>query len=107
MRNRLMLVASATVLMALASAGFSAFASAASPGIVFGWGDNGDGQLGDGTNTPSSTPVAISTPSDVTAIAAGGNFGLALLSNGTVMAWGDNAEGQLGAGTFSGRKNVG
>jgi alpha-tubulin suppressor-like RCC1 family protein len=94
-----MLVTSATVLVTLASVGFSAFASAASSGTTFGWGENVDGQLGDGTKTPSSTPVALSGLGDVTAIAAGGNFGLALLSNGTVMAWGNNGIGQLGNGT--------
>lgn len=99
MRNRLMLVATAAVLVALASVGFSTFASAAPPGTVFGWGENADGQLGDGTKTPSATPVALSRLSDATAIAAGGNFGLALLSNGTVMAWGNNNVGQLGNGT--------
>ena len=36
--------------------------------------------------------------SGVTAIAAGYDFGLALLSNGTVMAWGNNSEGELGDG---------
>jgi alpha-tubulin suppressor-like RCC1 family protein len=98
-RHRLMLVATVTVLVALSSVIFSAFASAASPGTVFGWGENADGQLGDGTKMPSSTPVALSGLSDATAIAAGGNFGLALLSNGTVMAWGNNGAGQLGDGT--------
>jgi hypothetical protein len=37
--------------------------------------------------------------SGVTAIAAGSNHGLALLSNETIMAWGYNAFGQLGNGT--------
>ena len=38
---------------------------------------------------------------EVTAIAAGGAFNLALLKNGTVMAWGYNTAGELGSGTRS------
>lgn len=38
-------------------------------------------------------------PGTVTAVAAGGQSSLALLSGGTVAAWGDNALGQLGNGS--------
>jgi alpha-tubulin suppressor-like RCC1 family protein len=72
-------------------------------GTVVAWGANGQGQLGDGTNAGpetcqtqfegpvpcSLTPVAVSGLSGVTAIAAGGSFGMALLKNGTVMVWGE------------------
>jgi len=67
----------------------------ASDGKVMAWGDNGEGQLGDGTDTG----VTVSKLSGVTAIAAGANYSLALLKNGTVMAWGDNEYGELGDGT--------
>ena len=66
------------------------------------WGENGLGQLGDGTITNSDEPVAVSGLSEVTAIAAGFADNLALLSNGTVMAWGNNQHGQLGDGTTDG-----
>ena len=36
---------------------------------------------------------------NVSAIAAGDRFSLALLGNGTVWAWGDNHHGSLGDGT--------
>jgi hypothetical protein len=36
---------------------------------------------------------------DVTAIAAGQNFSLALASDGAVWAWGDNSWGELGNGS--------
>jgi alpha-tubulin suppressor-like RCC1 family protein len=64
------------------------------------WGDNHEGQLGDGTTTTAAVPVPVTDLSGVTAIAAGSLFSLALLANGTVMAWGDNAGGQLGTGTL-------
>src|ERR1700674_5514322 len=78
---------------AAGSSGFS--------GQVFAWGWNGYGQLGNGTTTNSSTPVAVSLPSgsSVTAIAGGGQHSLSLTSSGQVMAWGSGGQGQLGNGT--------
>ncbi len=76
-------------------------AAAGPPGTGLAWGNNSDGELGDGTTTGSSTPVAVDLPADttITAIAAGTAYGLALTSTGTVLAWGDNSAGQLGDGT--------
>jgi Regulator of chromosome condensation (RCC1) repeat/IPT/TIG domain len=71
-------------------------------GTVMAWGANGSGQLGNGTTTNASEPVAVSGLTEVTAIAAGDGFSLALKSNGTVMAWGTNEAGQLGNGTTTG-----
>ena len=72
-----------------------------STGQVLAWGDNGQGQLGNGTTTNSSTPVAVSLPSgtSVTAISGGYSDSLALASSGEVLAWGDNTYGELGDGT--------
>jgi alpha-tubulin suppressor-like RCC1 family protein len=82
-----------------------------SAGTAMAWGGNGSGQLGNGTTTDSATPVfvcAVGTegpcPSgpylgNVTSIAGGSGYSLALLSNGTVMAWGANDAGELGNGT--------
>ena len=71
-----------------------------SDGTVMAWGDNSSGELGDGSNASfSSTPVPVTGLGEVTAISAGVNHALALLSDGTVMAWGDNSFGELGDGT--------
>ncbi len=72
-------------------------------GTVMAWGNNGVGQLGNGTTTQSDVPVVVSELSGVTAIAASEEgHNLALLSNGTVMAWGRNDDGQLGDGKIIG-----
>src|SRR6266702_884659 len=67
-------------------------------GTVVAWGDNREGQLGDGTLRNSTVPVPVTGLSGVTSIAAGALHSLAVLGNGTAMAWGDNESGQLGVG---------
>jgi len=71
-------------------------------GTVLGWGNNGSGELGDGTTTDRPTPVQVSglgPGSGVVDIAAGETFSLALKADGTVLAWGNNQSGELGDGT--------
>jgi len=69
-------------------------------GTIMAWGDNGAGQLGDGTTTSSSSPVAVTgLEGTVIAIAAGDFHTVALMADGTVKAWGLNGSGQLGNGT--------
>ena len=72
-------------------------------GTLAAWGYNGSGQLGDGTYTQHSLPVAVSmtgvlASKTVVAIAAGGLHNLALCADGTLVAWGNNSFGQLGNG---------
>jgi len=74
-------------------------------GGVVGWGDNPDGELGDGNTTGSTTPVVVAgvggsgSLAGATAVAAGNNFSTALLAGGAVVDWGDNTYGELGDGT--------
>ena len=69
-------------------------------GAVKCWGNNDNGQLGDGSNTASLTPVSVPTlSSGVTAIAAGRYHACAVLNTGAVKCWGWNLYGQLGDGS--------
>ncbi|MGQ0829238.1 MAG: RCC1 domain-containing protein [Bacteroidota bacterium] len=74
-------------------------------GTVHSTGFNAFGQLGDGTNVDKSTPVAVSSISNIIAISSGAEHTLALQSNGEVWAWGYNAFGQLGDGN-NGNSNL-
>jgi alpha-tubulin suppressor-like RCC1 family protein len=70
-----------------------------SSGTVLAWGANVFGQLGDGSMTNRSMPVAVSDLSDVVSVAAGDFHSLALKADGTLWAWGFNRDGQLGDGS--------
>lgn len=72
-------------------------------GLVFSWGQNPDGQLG---NPPVSAgtfpPTLISNLNGVVKISVGTFHSLALRNDGTVYAWGANASAQLGLGGTGG-----
>lgn len=80
-----------------------------STGEAYAWGLNQLGQLGDGTTTSQTAPVAVSMPSGVTftEIGAGRFHGLALTASGDAYAWGDNRYAQLGDGTTINRLTPG
>ncbi|MCE9672828.1 RCC1 repeat-containing protein [Myxococcus stipitatus] len=81
------------------SAGFAHSLALRDDGVLFAWGMNNSGQLGDGSTTNRLLPVQVPGVSDIVAVDGGNAFSLAVLSNGTVWAWGNNAQGQLGNGT--------
>jgi alpha-tubulin suppressor-like RCC1 family protein len=69
-------------------------------GLLYAWGRNDFGQVGDGsTTTPRTAPKAIPSVTGVIRLAAGDSHTLALTWDGRVFAWGYNNSGRLGDGT--------
>lgn len=71
----------------------------ASDGTLWAWGNNYDGELGDGTTNYANTPRKVAGLPPIKAAAAGTFFSLALDTSGNVWAWGLNQKGQLGNGS--------
>lgn len=93
--RRVAVAAALTVLAVLVAGPGEAWAG----GVPAGWGENGSGQVGDGTTAYKPVPVAVSGLTEVKEVSSGGDHTLALMKNGTVRAWGDNSCGQLGNGS--------
>ncbi|MCB1014171.1 MAG: hypothetical protein KDB10_03500 [Acidimicrobiales bacterium] len=76
-------------------------------GTVRCFGENGQGQLGDGTTTARLRPKLVKPPSgtgpltNVTQLAADLQSTCARLANGQARCWGPNASGQRGNGTVT------
>jgi len=72
-------------------------------GLVYCWGENAQGQLGDGSTVDRPQPTLVPGVLDATAVAAGAAHTCALTAAGEVWCWGANQVGQLGDGTTDGR----
>ncbi len=99
---------------AIAAGGGTALAVASSGtagGTVYAWGTGTQGQLGNGSQVSSTTPVPVVTMGSgscstsplngVVAVAEGSEDSYALTSAGTVWAWGAASSGQLGMSSAS------
>lgn len=65
-------------------------------GEIWTWGNNKNGQLGNGTTTNSSIPIKLDTTVKFEKIDAGDQFTVAIDENGNIWAWGYNLFVQLG-----------
>ena len=64
------------------------------------WGENGNGQLGDGTSIDQTMPVdVVGLTTGAQSVSAGRAHACAVTSSGSVKCWGSNYAGELGDGT--------
>ena len=70
-------------------------------GSVSCWGFNGQGQLGDGTNTSSNVPIEVLNTGAILQVSMNYLSSCAILIDGSVTCWGTNIHGQLGDGTYT------
>lgn len=74
-------------------------ALAVSNGVVYAWGRNYYGELGDGVWTSSYVPVMVAgLPGNIVAVAAGYGSSYALSADGRLWVWGNGLSGELGTG---------
>src|SRR5439155_55504 len=72
-------------------------------GAAYCWGNNSDGQLGDGTTIGRLTPVLVAGGVSFAGVSAGGGHTCGLTAAGAAYCWGHNSDGQLGDGTTTER----
>lgn len=70
-------------------------------GELWSFGYNANGELGNGFNFNSNTPIEALSLTDLNEVKTGFAHVLALDNTGTVFSWGDNSSGQLGNGTYT------
>jgi len=73
------------------------FTCAVASGKAYCWGLGTNGQLGNGGQSSSTTPKAVSSLSGITSLSAGGAHACAVAS-GKAYCWGQGTSGQLGDG---------
>ena len=101
-------IASSSVVGPVICVGYRHTGAILANGTVKAWGDNSNGELGQGNTThigdgsnemgDNLPAIDLGTGRTATAIAAGYFHTIALLDNGTVKAWGYNSYGALGQG---------
>ncbi|MCT4617836.1 MAG: hypothetical protein N4A62_00345 [Marinisporobacter sp.] len=70
-------------------------------GSLWAWGQNYNGELGDGTSQSSDTPIKISDEK-FKAVKACGDYSLVIKEDGTLWGWGKNDDNQLGIKSMKG-----
>jgi alpha-tubulin suppressor-like RCC1 family protein len=91
---------------AVAAGYYHSLAIDAATGMVWAWGYNASGQLGDNTVTNRSSPVSITRLGSYSAVAVGTSFSLAIDAvDGMVWGWGLNSSYQLGDNTAASRSS--
>ena len=81
------------------SAGWFHILARKSDGTAWAWGNNSNGELGDGTAVNRFSPVAALNVSNIVAVSGGDSHSSAVAADGTIWKWGLNDLGELGNGT--------
>jgi alpha-tubulin suppressor-like RCC1 family protein len=86
------------------SAGADFSVAITNDGKLWGWGDNGDGQLAanDPLKRNSNVPIQAPVPGHVVYVSCGRDHVWAKTADGKWYSWGYNGSGQLGRGSISG-----
>jgi len=82
-------------------AGFGHTCALRASGNVVCWGDNREGELGDGTMTPRTTPTIVPVADIASIDTSGRPWSCAVERAGGVLCWGSNDRGALGTGAES------
>lgn len=95
-------VAGGTAFTTITAGGFHTCGSQAN-GVTSCWGNNGFGQLGDGTTTNRAAPITVSGAHAFSQLGGGVSATCAWSSLEGAFCWGTNTSGQLGDGTTTQR----
>ena len=68
--------------------------------LLYSWGWNNSGQLGDNSTQDRNVPVAVLTDNIFVDFDAGYEFSIGLTDEGFLYSWGNNSRGQLGEGSI-------
>jgi alpha-tubulin suppressor-like RCC1 family protein len=84
-----------------AGTGATGFTCGLTPGgAAYCWGYNGDGELGTGTTTNNSTPLAVGGGFTFAAVSTGAYHICGLTKNGAAYCWGYSGFGEFGDGSY-------
>src|SRR5437016_1869813 len=83
----------------VSAGGYYATCGVTTAGAAYCWGLNNYGQLGNGSLTNSSTPVAVSGGLTFATVSAENSYACGVTTAGAAYCWGYNSYGELGNGT--------
>lgn len=101
--NQAVAVASAPANAVALASGFSHTCARTSTNEVFCWGSGASGQLGNGGNAESHSPVQVTSLSNAAALDNGSFHTCIVDTQGGMACWGQNSSGQVGDGTTTAR----
>lgn len=100
-----LLISQQSALAARPGAGTGTGTAHRSSGPLLAWGDDQDGELGDGSVMDEPAPVAVNPPAELTVTSARvGSFAIAVTTSGAVWTWGRGQQGELGNGATKTRR---